>query len=257
MKKPCALVLSGGGALGAAHIGLWESLVAKNYFFDFLVGTSAGAIIAALIAIGKTPQETENLLHETSIFKYLFDFSSVGIGLVQGKKMGKLFNEIFKKIEFKDLKIPLFIGATNFKNGNRLMINKGRISDAICASVAVPVLFEPFFHPLYKTWLVDGGLSQNFPLDTAIELYSGTKIFGSDVAGSFPSDISFKNNSLLAKPKLLKDMIQRSFRIIFKNQQNNFLSDPRVTIYRPDLSQYSSFDITKISEIMAAGKKMA
>lgn len=252
-SKKAALVLSGGGALGAAHIGVWQKLE-KNYNFDFLVGTSAGAIVAALIAVGKSSSEAEKIVLETNILKYLFDLSVSGIGIIKGNKIEKLFHEFFGDLEFKDLKTNLYIGTTNFENGKKIIINKGKIKDALRSSVSIPVLFEPFFHPIYKAYLVDGGLSQNFPLDTAITKYKGEKIFGSDVAGSFSSKISFKEPNILEKPKYLRDLMQRSFRIIFKNQQSSFPKDERVKIIRPKLENFTSMDINKLEQIISAGR---
>ena len=60
------------------------------------------------------------------------------------------------------------VGVTDFVNGQRVMIVKRSLVDTIRASISVPVLFAPYVQPVEEKWLVDGGLSQNFPLDDAI-----------------------------------------------------------------------------------------
>ena len=70
--KSAALVLSGGGALGAAHLGVLQSLT-RQYKFDFLVGVSAGAIVTSFFALGFTPNQVWDILRQTSIFSNMLD----------------------------------------------------------------------------------------------------------------------------------------------------------------------------------------
>lgn len=255
-KIKAALVLSGGGALGAAHIGAVEKLEKHGFEFDFFAGVSAGAIVAAFIACEKKAAEALAIIKEINVFSLAFDFSKSNFGILRGNKIKKILDKIFEDKDFKDLKSPLLIGATDFTTGERIIINQGKISDAVRASLSVPLLFEPFYHEKTKRWLADGGLSQNFPLDLAIEKYKGDKIIGIDVAGNFPKNVDFLEKKFFGKAKKLRMMAQRTMRIIFKNQQANFPQDKRVTIIRPDLNKFTSFDAFKLEDIVEQGRKI-
>ena len=251
-----ALVLSGGGALGVAHIGVLKNL-GKNYQFDFIVGVSAGAIIGGGIACEKTPEEIWNIIKETSLFHIAFDISLKNSGLIRGDKIHQILDEVYEGKHFEDLSTPFYVGATDFSTGNQIIINSGKIADAVRASMAVPVIFEPFFHPQYQKFLVDGGLSQNFPLDLAIKKYKGNEIIGINVANLPPLPKDFGTKKILGRNTDLLRSTQRAFKIFFKNQQQNFPKDPRVQIIEPDLSAFSSitFSQRKLEQILKQGEK--
>lgn len=127
----------------------------------------------------------------------------------------------------------------------------GKIADAVCASLSVPVLFEPYFHQETKRYLVDGGLTQNFPLDLAIEKYPDEKILGVNVANVKGLPTDFHTNKFFGRNKDLISNLQRTFKIFFQSQQP-FTPDNRVEIIEPDLSQFSSATLSrkKFQEIM-------
>ncbi len=255
MKKNTALVLSGGGALGMAHLGILKNLE-QDYNFDFITGVSAGAIIGAGIAVGKTAQEIKNIILETSLFNLSFDLSSKNFGIIEGEKIHKLLEKIYENKSFEDLETQLYIGATDFSTGKFILINKGKIADAVRASLSVPVVFEPFFHPEIKKFLVDGGLSKNFPIEVAIEKYTGKKIIGVNVTALKPLPKDFGEEKFF-KNKDLVQYTQRSFQIFFKNQLSE-IKDPRVEIIEPDLTEFSSitFRGSKLKKIMKKGEEV-
>lgn len=84
-KLPAAFVFSGGGALGAAHVGAMRALE-ESYVPEFLVGTSAGAIMAAAIASGLSTEKVSTILRDKSLLKLAFDFSLGGSGLIREEK---------------------------------------------------------------------------------------------------------------------------------------------------------------------------
>ena len=256
-KRKTALVLSGGGALGTAHIGVIKILEKQGYEFDFYSGVSAGSIIISLLAIGYNSAEIWEIVERTNIFSAMFDISKSRFGLVQGDKVVKLFKKYLEDQRIEDLEVPLAIGATDFSNGQRVMITKGSLVDAIRASISVPVLFEPYFHPVEEKWLVDGGLSQNFPLDYAIDQYSGNNIIGVDVASSLSPDFLFFDHKKNWKGNNIKQVFERVLRIYLSNQQIHFPQDNRVQIIRPQLHNYTASDIFKLKEIYQEGAKTA
>ena len=105
-KRKTALVLSGGDALGAAHIGVVEILEKQGYEFDFYSGVSAGSIIISLLAVGYSADEIWEIVEKTNIFSTMFDISKSRFGLIQGDKIIKLFEKYLGRptISEEDLK---------------------------------------------------------------------------------------------------------------------------------------------------------
>ncbi len=249
--KPAALVLSGGGALGAAHIGVVERLVQQGYYFDFFAGVSAGAIVAALLASQMTAEEAWNLIKSTNFLGCHFDIRPGGYGLVRGKKIKDMLDNVFGEYRVEQTTCPLFIGATDFQSGENVVIESGRIADAVRSSISVPVVYSPFFHPELNRWLVDGGLTENLPLSIALERYTGAQIFAVDVA----CDISQVGDFEKA-PRMrggLGEALIRSIRIMLRSQQKGLPQDPRVRFIRPRLGDISAVSIGRIDEIRNRG----
>lgn len=248
-----ALVLSGGGALGAAHIGVLKA-IESHYSFDTFAGVSAGAIVVAAYACGKAPHEISEILHSQNFFTLAFDFTASNFGILRGDKVLKLLEDIFEGRTFEDL-LPekkLFIGATDFLTGEFVLISSGSIATAVRASLSVPVLFEPVQRD--GKWLGDGGLSQNFPVTHIAELFPENPIIGVDVATSLRQDFDFSSHRFFQKTLSLQKILEQTFRIFFKNQQPK--SFPKnVFCIRPDLSAFASADITALKAIEMEGEK--
>lgn len=257
-KQKSALVLSGGGALGMAHIGVLKSLE-PNYQFDFLAGVSAGSIVAAGVACGMNAAQIEYAIDQTDLFDLAFDVSWKNTGLIAGDSIHDILDKIYGSRTFEDLNVPLHIGATDFSTGKRVTISEGYIADAVRASLAIPVVFEPYYHKAREQYLVDGGLSQNFPLDLAIEQYQGDSIIGVDVANLKPLPDDFHTEKFFGRNHDLFKNIQRTFRIFFQNQQTHFPQDDRVQLIEPDLTEFSSATLSrkKFKQIMAIGEQAA
>jgi len=253
--KTSALVLSGGGGLGLAHVGALK-ILEKKYDFDSYFGVSAGAIISAAHAVGHSAGEISEIIHSQNFFQLAFDFSGSNFGILRGKKVLKLLREVFKNKTFEDVKKSgknLTIFATDFSNGARVSISTGNIAEAVMASLSVPVVFEPFQKD--GKWLVDGGLSGNFPMQEAMDIYSGEKIIGIDVATSLDEKKDFSQKKFFGKASGIQNTLERTFRIFFKTQQNFDISDSRLQIFTPDLTVFKTIDITKLRAIEDAGEK--
>lgn len=257
-KISAALVLSGGGGLGVAHVGALK-ILEKKYEFEYYAGVSAGAIISAAHAVEYTADEISELIHSQNFFKLAFDFSSSNFGILRGEKVKKLLDEIFQKKnittfeELEKIGKKLVIFATDFANGERVEISSGNIADAVMASLSVPIVFEPFKKD--EKWLVDGGLSGNFPMQEVMNFYSGKKIVGIDVATSLDETKDFSEKKFFGKASGIQNTLERTFRIFFKTQQTFDRSDPRLEIHTPDLTKFKTIDITKLREIEAAGEE--
>ncbi len=99
-------------------------------------------------------------------------------------------------------------------------------------------MFQPFWHPHIQRYCVDGGLSHNFPVDIATEKYAGENICGIDVATSFGPLV--RSDGKLQKIPMIPSL-NRTWSIFFKNQY--IPDDPRLVIVRPDLQDFTPFDV--------------
>lgn len=256
MKQKSALVLSGGGALGLAHVGALR-LLGQKYEFDYLAGVSAGAIVAAGLACEMSAEEIEIAIDKTNIFALAFDLSKKNTGFITGRNIYATLCDIYGDRTFADLKYPLRIGATNFATGKRVTISEGLIADAVRGSLSVPVLFEPYYHKGLGQYLVDGGLTQNFPLDLALDEYEGDCILGINVTNIQPLPGDFDTAKFWGRNADLFKNLQRTFQILFQSQQASLKLDERVKIIEPDLSDYSSITLSRrtFQRIMDVGEE--
>jgi NTE family protein len=155
------LVLSGGGARGFAHLGVLHALNEKGIYPDVISGTSAGAIIGALYADGLTPGEILKLMEGSS----RLDFMRPALpreGLLQINGISKILKASLRSKKFEDLKIPLFVAATDLNNGKAVYFSEGEILDPVIASASIPVVFQPV--KINGISYVDGGVLDNLPL---------------------------------------------------------------------------------------------
>jgi NTE family protein len=155
------LVLSGGGARGFAHLGVIEALNEAGIFPDVISGTSAGAIIGVLYADGHSPREILKMMNGAS----RLDFMRPALpreGLLQINGIIKILKSGLRSKEFRDLKIPLFVTATDLNNGKAVYFSEGDLFDPVIASASIPVLFQPV--KINNISYVDGGVLDNLPL---------------------------------------------------------------------------------------------
>ncbi len=203
-KRPkVGLVLSGGGAKGLAHIGVLKVLEEVGMPIDYIGGTSMGSLVSALYSIGYSIDSLENLItaqnwdfllsdkitrRDLSItekkdkdrFRLTFPMSSKGLelpaGIIRGQHIQNLFTElcspVYKIRDFHNLPIPYLCIALDIETGEKVLLNKGNLPDAMRASMSIPSVFEPMEIDGHK--LVDGGLIDNFPV-------SDVKAMGADI----------------------------------------------------------------------------
>ena len=186
-KSKWALVLSGGGARGLAHIGLLKGLENEGFPKPTLVvGTSMGAIVGGLYACGMSPTELETFaVQEFRIADHLDSFvfridGPVGKviqtgqalaslagrpGIDPGQRVYELLERLTKGREFSETEIPFRCNAVDLLSGCEMVFSSGSVAKAMRASMSLPVVFEPY---LYNGMcLVDGGLFDNMPVSIA------------------------------------------------------------------------------------------
>ena len=158
MKK-LGIALSSGGARGFAHIGILQEFEKNNIHPDYVTGTSMGAIIGALYCSGHSAFEIEKLV-KSKEWKTALKIAFPKAGLVKGDEIRNFLKKVLKK-NFKELNTRFTCIATNVDTGKKVVLNKGDLSKAVYASMAVPGIFTPL---IYKNMvLVDGGLVEPVP----------------------------------------------------------------------------------------------
>jgi len=192
MKQKISLVLSGGGARGIAHIGVIEELEKQGYEITSLCGTSMGALVGGIYALGKLDEFKAWLytLDKIKVIK-LIDFSFTSQGLIKGDKVIKTLKEFIpdKNIE----KLPLLYAAVavDLLKKEEVVFTKGSIFEAIRASISIPTVFTPV--SMGSTLLVDGGILNNIPVNHARRC-EGDLLIAVNVNADIP----------IFKPKLMK-----------------------------------------------------
>lgn len=159
-----ALVLSGGGARGFAHVGVIKALEAAGIRPDIIAGSSSGAIVAALYAGGYSGAELERLAADVDQGA-LIDFSFFGKGWVRGEALQAFVNQAIGNRPIEKLAKAFAVVATDARNGDMVVFNRGDTGLAVRASSSVPDLFIP---PVINgvTYL-DGGLTSPVPVRVA------------------------------------------------------------------------------------------
>ena len=276
-----ALVLGGGGARGAAHIGVLEVMEKLRVPVDCVAGTSMGALVSGAYAAGRTPAEMRSELAKADwndmfqdnppyseinyrnkvISTRFMPGSETGVsekgvayqgGVVSGQKIKLFFNRLVNsdlgERNIESLPLPLSIIATDIGNGDKVVFRDGSLSKAMRASMSVPGLMAPIDHQGHK--LVDGGLVDNVPIEEARALCQADIVIAVNVG------------SPLMKAEDVGSLLTVSVQMI------NILTEQNVTrslatlkptdIYiKPDLDGITAGDFAKSSETADRGKAAA
>jgi NTE family protein len=162
------LVLGGGSARGLAHVGVILALEAYNIPIDIIAGTSIGSVIGSLYASGATIKQLEEMALSIKMSKTLFMLDSTfpHSGLISGDRIEKMLNRFaLKDKTFDDLSISFAAVATDVESGAEVILNQGKVIDAVRASIAIPGIFTTVKYGDY--YLVDGGVVDPVPVDVA------------------------------------------------------------------------------------------
>ena len=274
MKKKIALVLSGGGARGLAHIGAIETLENHGYEITSIAGCSMGALIGGMYAAGKLPEVKDWVLAlDRRKVLSLVDFSLSLTHLVKGDRVMEALKEIVPDVNIEDLPIPYTAVATDWNSGKEVVFDHGSLYDAIRASISIPLFLNPVRRE--DMLLVDGGLVNSLPLNRVVR-HSGDLLFGINVSThDYEGELlmqQFVERKLLSKsmPAAVMNRIMKHFEGININyvtllmrtiaimlEQN---TRQQILISRPDLvvqvpmKRYGVFDFDKAAAILQIGK---
>ena len=220
MAQKVALVLSGGGAKGLAHIGVIKALEENNVPIDFIAGTSMGAIVGGMYAAGMSPQQMIDHFNSEAFDTWLtgeiedeyqffykreaddaewvnvkFDVDSVfsaqlvPTNIISPYQMDFAFLQFFAQpsaacgYDFNNLMVPFRCVASNIEENKAYISRSGDLGSAIRASMSFPFYFKPI--EINGKVMMDGGMYNNFPVDVALEDFNPDVVIGSVVVGNY------------------------------------------------------------------------
>lgn len=161
------LALGGGAVLGAAHVGVLRALDELAVRIKALSGTSVGSFVASLRAFGVSWREIESIALELDWFGLSWlTFSE--FGLLSNEKFGGIVRDVLGKRRIEESPVPLAIIATDIGSGEKIVLKKGDVAEAVMASSSVPAVFKPV--EIDGRMLVDGVLMENVPVSPLLEL---------------------------------------------------------------------------------------
>ncbi|QQK80623.1 patatin-like phospholipase family protein [Salicibibacter cibi] len=161
------LALGSGGARGFAHIGVLEVFEEEGIPINFIAGSSMGAVIGTLAALGRSADDLKQL---ANLFrrKYYIDFTVPKMGLVSGKRLEELFFMLTKGEMLENLDIPATVVTTDLNSGERVLFTNGSIAKALRATISIPGIFVPVRYGEHL--LVDGGVIDRVPANVVTDM---------------------------------------------------------------------------------------
>lgn len=170
------LVACGGGAVCAAHVGVYKALVESGFEFDMMGGASAGSAVVAGFILGTSPEDMDRAIHDMFVErKAMRRFTLSRYSLLDHANFDRELAALFGGIDIEDLWLPFFAVSTNLSSYTLHRHQHGDLWTAIRASVSVPVLLPPIYTSNGEM-LVDGSLLDNVPVQTMRDLKSGPNI---------------------------------------------------------------------------------
>ena len=235
------LALGGGAAKGFAHVGVIAVLEEAGLRPDYLVGTSAGSLVAALYASGKTSaelQKTAMSMEEATITDWMLPL--VGRGVFRGDALGRFVNDAVGGRLIEDMRIPLGVVATDLGSGQAVLFQRGDTGTAVRASSAVPAVFVPV--KINGRDYVDGGLVAPVPVRYARQM--GAELVIAVDISTAPEDSPTKDT--------LQILLQ-TFSIMGKSINQHELRDADIVV-RPSLVGLKSADFSARQRAIDAGR---
>ena len=165
------IALGGGGTRGAAHIGVLRVLERSGFHVRAIAGTSIGSMVGIFYASGFSPDQIEEIFASVDQSKLYGWPLSDGAGLLGNRAIHDFLKTHLGETTFDDLKLPCAAVAVDLNSNREIILKKGRVVDAILASIAVPGLFPPRELDEYR--LIDGGTLDPVPVRAARDLAPG------------------------------------------------------------------------------------
>jgi len=241
-NKKIGLALGGGAALGAAHIGVLKVLEEKQVKVNYISGTSIGAFIASLYAFGKTCDEIEKIA-ENMNWLNISSFSPSKFGLLSNEKLADIVKDSIGDRDFSEADIPLAMIATDIAKGEKIILNKGSVTNAVMASTCIPGIFVPVKHK--GKMLVDGGIMENVPV-------SPLKEMGAELIIA----VDLVERRRIKKPTNIVGVLLNTFNLalIYPTKMQKKKAN---IIINPDLSSFNMTDPRQVPDLIKKGYQKA
>lgn len=273
-----ALVLSGGGAKGIAHVGVLKALEENEIPIDYIVGTSMGGIIGGCYAAGMSPAEIEAMILSDDFIRWVnglpekgvnynytrdedgpyflklnlsldstfsFQFNSslandVSLNFELGHQTAQ--GEAIAKQNFDSLFVPLRVVAADVFTQSEVILGKGSLSESLRATQSVPFFYTPI--RVEGRYLFDGGMYNNFPVDIAQKNFAPDVVIGSNVSSKVFKDYPYKNDDKLINSSLL---------YMFLDKSDPESIPPSGVYIQPNLQDYSALNFNNAHELIDSG----
>ncbi|MDD4319972.1 MAG: patatin-like phospholipase family protein [Acidaminococcaceae bacterium] len=244
MKK-VGLALGSGGIRGFAHLGVLSVLEENDIKIDVIVGCSIGSLIGALFCCGLDTSSIMKLAKGLGRDPWL-DFVVPKMGFISTKKIYEIMKLLTKGQKIEDLSIIFATVGTDLKSGKEIVFTKGSIADAVCGSICIPGVFEPYE---YKDMLLaDGALSNPTPIDI-------TKKLGAEVLIA----VDMAQSAVVSEIDNMQKVIVQSLKLMEKNLfQYRNLEEKCHVLIRPTFAAggvKGMTDFSKMDEYFLAGRK--
>lgn len=272
-----ALVLSGGGSKGAAHIGVIRALEENHIPISCIVGTSIGAVVGSLYASGYSTDEIEKLMTSQSFQRWAagitddhfvyyyrkeepnggwvsldFDFrkkltSQLPTNLISPFEMDYAFLQILGPASaacnnnFDNLMIPFRCVVSDVDSTQKIVLGKGDLSSSVRGSMSIPFVYKPI--TINGKLVFDGGMYDNFPTDVAVQEFHPDVIIGSRVAERYSSPDR-------------EDVVSQLLSMLMA-RQNDTIPYPNSVLITPNIPKTNIINFSKITELADSGYKAA
>jgi NTE family protein len=281
-REKIGLVLAGGGALGMAHVGVLKVLEENRIPISYVAGTSMGSIVGAAFATGQRVDAMEQVLIESNwdeIFsdgvdrtelpyrskagrnREIYGDTKISLkdgklvtpfGVVQGQRLLPVLQRLYENAppspaNFDKFRVPLRVVAADIETGQAVVVSKGDVSTAVRASMSVPGVFAPV--EMDGRLLVDGGITNNLPMDVVREMGASRLIV-------VELNADLQKRDTLSSPLAIGGQI-----ISLLLAQNSAIQKKTLTkkdiLIEPNLTGYTAVDFGKAKELIALGEEAA
>ncbi|WP_026994965.1 patatin-like phospholipase family protein [Flectobacillus major] len=268
------LVLAGGGAKGFAHLGIYQALKEYGIAIDFVGGTSVGAMMAALIALGVNPEKAKDNARQGAIDNPTKDYTLLPfVSLIQGNRIEKMIRESIRKSVGKDVMIEdtwltFYAVSSNYSKAREELHTRGPLAKYLRASSSIPGAFPPVVDG--EHFLVDGGTFNNFPTDIMNKM-GVAKIIGVDLNIDKPRKLTIdrmpsgweilkdklnsKENRKYRVPSLMSIILNST--VLYSNARQNETKKYTDLYFNPDLKRFSILNWKAFDEIYHIGYQHA
>jgi NTE family protein len=255
------IAFGGGGARGAAHVGVWSELSRLGIKPRLITGTSIGGMVGALAAAGLSAEEMGAIFRQMSP-SHMYTLPGGAPSFSGNIKLEKLLEESLGRITFADLRFPLAVMTVDLISRKGVIIDEGDLVTAILATAALPLLLPPVERD--GLLLVDGGILNNLPFDVA-RARGATYVIAVDLTHTAPygtpSEPAPPFTGLLARVmnitrrRPMFQVLSTVADIITIQSINTRLAvSPPELLLRPRLSTIGLFDFHRWEEGIEAGK---